>query len=35
MAHWIGAQGLVKLVKDAKICPYYDVTKRKPQTQIE
>jgi len=31
MVHWIGAQVLVKLVKNSKICPLCDVTKRNPQ----
>jgi len=35
MAHWIGAQDQVKLVKNAKTCPHCYVTNRKPQTQIE
>jgi len=30
MAHWIGAQGPSKLVKNLKTCPLCDVTKRKP-----
>jgi len=33
MAHCIGAQGLVKLVKNTKTCPLRDVTKRKPHTK--
>ena len=35
MAHWVGAQGLVKLAKNAKTSPHYDVTPREPQTQNE
>ena len=35
MAHWIGAQGRVKLVKDAKTYPHCDVPHRKPQTQFK
>ena len=35
MAHWIGAQGKVELIKDAETCPHCDVTNRKPQTQIK
>jgi len=35
MAHWIGAQGQVQLVKNSKTCSLCDVTKRKTQTQIE
>jgi len=30
MAHWIGAEGPSKLVKNSKTCPLCDVTKRKP-----
>jgi len=29
MAHWIGAQGQVNLVKNSKTCPLCDVIKRK------
>jgi len=29
MAHWVGAQGLAKLAKNAKTSPHYDVTQRK------
>jgi len=35
MAHWIGAQGPSKLVKNLKTCPLCDVTKRKPHAQIK
>jgi len=35
MAHWIGAQGQVKLAKNSKTFPHYDVTPRKSQTQNE
>jgi len=35
MAHWVGAQGLVKLAKNAKKSPHYDVTPRKPKIQNE
>ena len=35
MAHWIAAKGQVKVVKDEKTCPYCDVTKIKPRTQIK
>jgi len=35
MAHWIGAQGQLKLVKNSKMCPHCDDTKRKPHTQIK
>ena len=35
MAHWIGTQGHVKLVKNAKTYPHCDITNRKPQTQIK
>jgi len=31
MAHWIGAQGQVKVVKYAKTCPHCDVTKENPK----
>jgi len=30
MAHWISAQGQLKLVKSSKTCLLCDVTKRKP-----
>jgi len=33
MACFVGAQGQVNLVKNAKSCPHYDITHRKPQTQ--
>ena len=35
MVHWVGAQGLLKLAKNAKTSPHYDVTPRKPQIQYE
>jgi len=35
MVLWIGAQGLVKLVKYLNTCPLCAVTKRKPHTQIK
>jgi len=35
MAHWVGAQGLVKLAKKAKTSPHYGVNPRKPQIQNE
>jgi len=35
MAHWIGAQGQVKLSKNVKTSPHYDITPRKPQIQNE
>jgi len=35
MAQWIGAQGLVKLVKNFKNFPICDATKRKLHTQFK
>jgi len=35
MAHWISAQGQVKLVKNWKTCLLCEVTKRNPPTQIK
>jgi len=35
MTHWIGAEGLVKLVKNSKNALFCYVTKRKLQTQIK
>jgi len=35
MSHWVGAQGQVKLAKNAKTSPHFDVSRRKPQTQNE
>jgi len=32
---WVSAQGQVNSAKNAKTCPYMDVTPRKPQTQNE
>jgi len=33
MAHWVSAQGQVKLANNAKTSLHYDVISRKPQTQ--
>ena len=35
MAHWVGTQGQVKLAKNARTSPHYDIAPRKPQTQNE
>jgi len=35
MARWVGTQGQAKLAKNPNTSPDYDVTHRKPQTQIK
>jgi len=35
MAHWVGAQGQIKLAYKTQNTPTYDITHREPQTQLK
>jgi len=35
MARWVGVQGQVNSVKNAKTCPHYEVTHKNPKTKTK